>query len=171
MGALAEPIRSSSIKAAVASQSPSIIVARWAAALAAALAIFWVAEVLLNLVVGWGLGWKIDGLFFFLLFIVSSLLVLIAMILVARFVSKATDFLAPDYKTGLVVVAVVYVLVQLVRLFGLTGESGPTWQFVGMKIEFALVVLVVFAFDYLRDDDVGAESEQSEEPSGSQEEA
>ncbi|MDX1741503.1 MAG: hypothetical protein R3178_09430 [Rhodothermales bacterium] len=144
----------------------SINIAKWAASLAVAMGIFWVAEVLLNLVVGWGLSWRIDGLFFFLLFIASSLLVLVAMILVAKLVSRATELLAPDYKAGLVLVAVVYVLVQLVRLFGLTGESGPTWQFVGMKIEFALVVLVVFAFDYVRDDDPEAESQPSDEPPG-----
>ena len=144
----------------------SINIAKWAASVAVAMAIFWVTEVLLNLVVGWGLSWRIDGLFFFLLFIVSSLLVLVAMILVAKLVSRATELLAPDYKAGLVLVVVVYVLVQLVRLFGLTGESGPTWQFVGMKIEFALVVLVVFAFDYVRDDDPEAESEPSDEPPG-----
>ena len=116
------------------------------------LAILWVVEELVNLLVDWVLDLRLDGLGYLLLFFASALLILVAMILAGKLASITTSLLAPRPRTGLVLFGAVYVAAQLIMLYQLSGESESVWQFVLVKIEFALVVAVVLAHSYRTED-------------------
>ena len=127
-------------------------VAKWIAVFPVGLAILWVVELLVNLLVDWVLDLRLDGLGYLLLFFASALLILVAMILAGKLASITTAPLAPRPQTGLVLFGAVYVAVQLLRLYQLSGESESVWQFVLVKIEFAIVVAVVLVHSYRAED-------------------
>ena len=127
-------------------------VAKWIAVFPVGLAILWVVELLVNLLVDWVLDLRLDGLGYLLLFFASALLILVAMILAGKLASITTALLAPRPQTGLVLFGAVYVAAQLIRLYQLSGESESVWQFVLVKIEFAIVVAVVLVHSYRAED-------------------
>jgi len=132
--------------------------ARWVVVFVAGLGILWVVEFLLNLIIGWGLDWRLDGWGAFLLFIGSGILVLIAMILAGKIAATVTASIAPLPRKGLLILGAVYVVAQAVRLYGLFGDEESVWQFVLMKIEFVIVVSIVFTLAYwVEDADPGAD--------------
>ncbi len=116
------------------------------------LGILWLVELLLNVLVEWGLGWRPSGLLFYLAFVGGGLVLIVAMILAAKLATITTAFLAPRFRTGLLLLGAVYVAAQIVCLYPLLTESESAWQYVLMKIEFAIVVSIVLIIAYRAED-------------------
>jgi hypothetical protein len=129
-------------------ESLAVQVLRWVLLVPMGVGFLWLVERLLDLVIDWALDWRPDGVIYFAVFVGGGLVLLLTMILAALIVRNLTLAIAPRARIGLLLVGIFYTVLQLVGAYRLFYAYGPTWPHTTMKLEFALVVGLVFLLAY-----------------------
>lgn len=112
------------------------------------LGILWIVEGLLNLLLDWALDWRPGGLLYYVIFVGGGLVLIVVMVFAARFVCITTRLLAPRTMVGLLLVAAAYVTAQAIRFSQLGAALDSVWQNALLKVEFVIIVAIVFALAY-----------------------
>ena len=126
--------------------SSYVHILRWIIFIPVGLGLFWLVETFFNILITRVLGWDLNTVLFYTVYIVGGCLLFLAMILATGLIRTVIGYITPSTRIGCVLLAIVYLIIQIVMLYQLVGKADLIWPFVLSKIEITGIVLFMFLF-------------------------